>query len=93
MSKLDLSALLSQRNTARMELQVHNTRGKVIQRKYDELVQQVQEACDHPEHLREQTSQYHSGGYDYRSYTSYQIHCKKCGKLIADWDGEPGYFG
>jgi len=89
----DLVGLLIQRNTAAMELQVQVTRMKVARRKHGELVEKVQAVCDHPEHLCEETSQYHSGGYDYRSYTSYQIHCKQCGKLIADWDGELGSFG
>ena len=87
-----LSTLITARDTAGRELDIHNLKGKAIQKKYDAAVYALQEACPH-EHVNVQRS-YHSGGYDYCASTITNTYCKTCGFLVdSHEETHHGRFG
>lgn len=50
------------------------------EKKARELKEKIDNLCTHPEEYQEVLKKYHSGGYDYNSYTTYITHCKICGR-------------
>lgn len=87
-----VQALLELQHEVDAELKVHALRRDVLQRKRDAVSWKLQTICEHPEDQHVKTSHYHSGGYDHRSYTSYELHCKVCGRLLEARDGPEGSF-
>lgn len=77
---MDLSKLISARGAAARELDIHELKGKALQKRYEGAVLALQEACPH-EHTSESRS-YHSGGYDYCASTISNTYCNTCGFLV-----------
>ena len=79
-----LQDLKDARDVAARELDIHDLKGKALQKKYDAAVLLLQEACPHEDQHHEET--YFSGGYDYCASTSHRIYCKTCGYLVDSYD-------
>lgn len=88
----DLQSLLEARDRAGRELDIHNLKGKALQKKYEGAVLELQAVCPH-EHLDHQQT-YFSGGYDYCASTVHNTYCKTCGFLVETRDEQHyGRFG
>jgi hypothetical protein len=87
----NLQPLIQELCEARLALQIHNLRGQAISTRADSALAKLQAACPHTETV--ETSQYSSGGYDYTSSTSYQLHCQECELLLKAWEVNHGTYG
>lgn len=87
-----LEALIENRNRAGRELDIHNLKGKAIEKRYEAAVYALQAACPHEDLDKQQV--YFSGGYDYCASTTHNTYCKTCGFLVDTHDEvHHGRFG
>ena len=79
----DLNHLIAVRDRLKQQLKLHTLRGEALSNKLDKVIEEVQGACAHA--FTEQTSTYHTGGYDYCAETHYSLRCETCDKLLKKW--------
>ena len=79
----NLQCLVDQRKLLAKQLQLHELKGESLRKKLEAVETKLQEACSHDE--VEETSSYHSGGYDYCAETFYSHTCRTCGKVVKRW--------
>ena len=79
----DLDLLVSKRDRLLKEQQIHNLRGTSLSKQIEVAVAALQDNCPHLDVV--ETSDYHSGGYDYCAETFYTDTCNTCGKVLRQW--------
>lgn len=80
MAEKTLPQLLEVRDNLARQLDLHAVRGKALEKKYHQVLRELQAACPHEDQVKSTT--YTEGGYDYCATTRVVYTCKTCGAIL-----------